>query len=134
MTDEQYQAIYDLIELNLKGVPKIAPEKHRQVEHELLDAIRQISSNTLKVITHGVIAIGDVNTTDKRYVHTFSDIGTDQYYVLGSIQCVSSQWDNDNDVFWTWGEPKRTSFAIYLREITRQTQNINFWYMIIPKN
>lgn len=128
-----YQEIADLITRNLAGDPKIEPDKHREVEFALLNAIMELSQNSITSLKQGRIIIGDANGTDFRWVHTFPDIGTTEYFVIGSIQCVSNNWDNDNDVFWCWGEPTRTSFALYFREITRQTQNINFWYMIIPK-
>lgn len=133
MTPEDYQILLDLINRNLAGVPKIAPDKHREVEIALLNAIKLLSQQSILTLNQGMIHIGDINTTDKRYTHTIPDVGTDQYFVIGSIAGASGFWDNSNDVFWTWGEPTRTSFAIYFREITNQVQDVNFWYMLIPK-
>ena len=132
MTPEEYQVISDLIDNNLSGVPKISPAKHREVEHALLDSVRDLSTQSITVLRQGMIHIGDVNGTDVRYVVNIPDVGTANYYLIGSYQPISNNWNNDNDVIWSWGEPTRTSFCLYFREMASRTQNINFWYMLIP--
>lgn len=128
-----FQSIEDLIATNLNGVPRIAPDKHREVELALLNAIKTLSQSSINTLAQGKIIIGDITTTDFKHVQAISDVGTDQYYVFGSIQGVSTNFNNDNDVVWSWGKPTNISFEIYFREISANVQNINFWYMLIPK-
>lgn len=80
----------------------------------------------------GMYDIGDVTSADIMRNVTFPDVGTSAYFVLGSIKSSSSNWDKDNDVIPTWGNPTNASFELYLREVAGNIQNLKFYYVLIP--
>lgn len=80
----------------------------------------------------GMYDIGDVTSVDIMRNVTFPDVGTSAYFVLGSIKSSSSNWDKDNDVIPTWGNPTNASFELYLREVSGNVQNLKFYYVLIP--
>ncbi|UWY28792.1 hypothetical protein N4T20_02455 [Flavobacterium sp. TR2] len=83
-----------------------------------------------------VFYVGNVgsngNVNDTKMTVTFPSVGTSNYMVLGSLRGRSAYWNDDNDVFWTYGGETSTSFEIYLREIVANNQNLNFYYVLIP--
>jgi hypothetical protein len=58
------------------------------------------------------------------------NVGTSNYYVIGSLQSKSANFDNDNDVIWSFKDPTSTSFKIALREVAGQVQNLDFHWEV----
>lgn len=120
-----YAQVQDKINLNLADNSNIIPEKHREVEQILLDYI-----NENLPLYKGSFVIGDVAGSDQLFNVTFPDIGTADYYVIGSLRSNSSDYNSDNDVTWVYREPISTGFKIGIREISSQQQNLTFYYEI----
>lgn len=119
-----YSEVQDKINLNLADNSNIVPEKHREVEQILLDYI-----NENLPLHKGSLSIGDVSG-DQIFNITFPDIGTADYYVIGSLKSNSSNYNSDNDVIWVWRETTTTGFKIALREVSGVVQNLTFYYEI----
>lgn len=119
-----YSEVQDKINLNLADNSNIVPEKHREVEQILLDYI-----NENLPLHKGSLAIGDVSG-DQIFNVSFPDIGTADYYVIGSLKSNSSNYNSDNDVIWVWRETTTTGFKIALREVSGVFQNLTFYYEI----
>ncbi|MDA6068631.1 hypothetical protein NJT12_03270 [Flavobacterium sp. AC] len=83
-----------------------------------------------------VFNIGNVgssgNVNDTKMTVSFPSVGTSNYMVLGALRGRSAFWNDDNDVFWTYGNEQSTSFEIFLREIVANTQDLKFYYVLIP--
>jgi len=79
----------------------------------------------------GVYDIGDLTLTDVMRTVTIPDVGTASYFVLGSLK-AAGDWNQSNDVFATWGNPTKTSFELYLREVTGNVQSLKFHFILIP--
>lgn len=120
-----YTEVQDKINLNLADFSNIIPLKHREVEQLLLDYIKE------NIPLHkGVVLSFDPNSTDSLITITIPDVGTADYYVIGSFKSNSTNYDLDNDVMWVWREPTATSFKIAIREVAAHTQNLTFYYEI----
>ena len=128
MTKAEIQA---LIDSNLASGSSITALKHREVETALLDYID--NAIAFKPLLTGNYVIGDANPTDSTRTITFPDLGTSNYMVLGSLISLSSNFDDDNDVFWMIKNKTSTSFDLLLRETSGDTQNISFDYIIFKK-
>ena len=120
-----YNEVQDRINLNLADFSNIVPEKHREVEQLLLDYIKENIP-----LYKGSLAIGDVSGPDQVFNISFPDVGTFDYYVTGSIKSNSSNYDNDNDVFWVWRSPTSLGFQVAFREVAGNIQNLVFYYEI----
>lgn len=131
MSSEDYQIILDLINNNLAGNPKILPEKHREVEIALLNAIKNISNGSMLTLAKGSYYLEDVKT-DTKITILMPNVGTLEYMVLGSLRGHQVDGNKDNDVFWTWHNPQLTSFDVWVREITNNYQYLTFYYVVIP--
>lgn len=127
-----YTTIADLINRNLLGDPKISPEKHREVEFALLDAIIELQNSTTVVLAKGTVTVGDV-AGDKRIVVSIPTQASIDYNVLGSLRVISGKYAENNDVMWSWGEGTTTTFAVYFGEQARHTQNLEFSFIVVPK-
>jgi hypothetical protein len=79
----------------------------------------------------GVYSLGDVTGVDSVRTVNMPNIGTASYMVLGSFTSKSANFDADNDVFWSDREKTATSFKLCLREISNNTQNLDFNFVII---
>lgn len=127
-----YQQVKDLIATNLAGDPKIAPDKHREVEYALLDYIQELKDITPTVLAKGTVYVGDVGG-DKRIVCTIPQQASTNYNVLGSLKNVSGIWQRSNGCPWSWGEAGLTSFAVYIGETSNEPQDLEFTFMLVPK-
>ena len=116
-----YGSVLDLI--NKTDNSSITAAEDRQVDTLILDFIKENIP-----ILKGVFQIGDVVSSDQTVTITFPDIGTSNYYVLGTIKGNSANFDVDNDVFWIYGAPTTTSFKLRLREVSGQVQNLSFYW------
>lgn len=79
----------------------------------------------------GIFSIGNINNDEIRTVN-FESVGTNQYFVLGCIRSLSSNWNDDNDVIWSVKNTNNSSFDLLLREASGDNQNIEFNYALIP--
>jgi hypothetical protein len=86
----------------------------------------------LLFLRKGTFAIGDVIGTDDIRTVTFASVGTSNYMVNGCLISKSTNYNDDNDVFFQIREKTATSFKICLREVTGNTQNLDFDYVLIP--
>lgn len=120
-----YTEVQDKINLNLADFSNIIPLKHREVEQLLLDYIKE------NIPLHkGVVLSFDPDPTDSLTTVTIPNVGTADYYVIGSFKSNSTNYDLDNDVMWVWREPTATSFKIAIREVSGNAQNLTFYYEI----
>lgn len=97
----------------------------------LSPAFIQNKPNVVSILRKATFLIGDVLSEDIKTV-TFPSVGTNNYMVLGTIVSNSSNYLNDNDVFFTVRERTNTSFKLTFREINNSLQNISFDYILIP--
>ncbi|WP_291122806.1 hypothetical protein [Flavobacterium sp. UBA6046] len=81
----------------------------------------------------GVFSIGDVTGADNVRTVNFPTVGTANYFVIGSLRGKSSDYNTDDDVFWSYREESDTSFKLCLREISNNTQDLEFFYVLIAK-
>ena len=119
-----YANVQDKINLNLADFSDIVPSEHREVEQILLDYIKENIP-----LYKGSLAVGNVGT-DQIFNITFPDVGTANYYILGSIRSNSANYNDDNDVFWVWKDPTTTGFKVAFREVSNVAQNLTFYYEI----
>lgn len=89
-------------------------------------------SATINYLAKGAFAFGDAIGSDSLRTVTFADIGTNNYMVVGCMVSLGSNFDSDNDVIWMVREKSNSSFKLTLREVSGQTQNLSFEYMLIP--
>lgn len=85
----------------------------------------------LLFLRKGTVAVGDVSI-DKIITVSFPSVGTTNYMITGTLVSKSTNYSDDNDVFWMIREKTATSFKLCLREVTGETQNLDFDYVIIP--
>ena len=120
-------AIGTLIDTNLADFSNILPTKHREVEHAILDYA------TNRVIGSGTYTIGDAVGADSVRTISFTDVGTSAYIVTGSLVSNSTDYNDDNDVFWMVKNKTSNSFQLLLREVAGEIQNLDFDYVLISK-
>lgn len=119
------QQVKDLIDLNLASNTNISAETLRGVQYALADF-----TQTALPLAKGSFVVGDHDAIDKLYLINIPNVGTSDYYIVGSIRSNSANYDNDNDILWVWREPNPTSFKIALREVSKNVQNITFYWQI----
>lgn len=79
----------------------------------------------------GTVTVGDIGY-DKIQTVSFPTVGTNNYMVVGSLVSQGANWNADNDVFWMIKNKTNTSFSLLLREVTKDVQNLQFNYALIP--
>jgi len=92
---------------------------------------KQAKASGITPLLKGTVAIGNVAGSDQLITVSFATLGTANYIVLGSLVGVSTNYDNDNDVIWSIREKSATSFKLALREVSGNTQNLSFNYVLI---
>jgi len=85
----------------------------------------------LLFLRKGTVTVGNIDI-DKIITVSFASVGTANYMVNGSLVSKSTNYSDDNDVFWMIREKTATSFKLCLREVTGETQNLDFDYVMIP--
>lgn len=88
--------------------------------------------STISYLRKGTFTLGDAIGSDSLKTVTFADVGTNNYMVVGCMVSTGSDFNADNDVIWTVREKGNASFKLTLREVSGQTQNLSFEYMLIP--
>ena len=86
----------------------------------------------ISILHKGTLVIGDLTKTDDTFTISFPSLGTNNYVVVGSLVSRGKEWNEDNDVFWMVRNKQYGSFELLLREITKDTQNLSFDYVLIP--
>lgn len=90
-------------------------------------------TNLLTYLRKGYSNLGNFpNGTDEIRTISFPDVGTANYFVLGTLVSLGTNWSDDNDQMWIIKNKTATSFQIAAREVTSQTQNVRFDYVLIP--
>lgn len=82
------------------------------------------------IIMTGSCRVGDIDGDMIRTI-PFDNIGTTDYFVVGSLRSAGADWNNDNDVIWMVRELTAVSFRLTLREITTHVQELYFDYALI---
>jgi hypothetical protein len=126
MTKAEVQA---LIDLNLATASNITATEHRAALTEVLNYASKFDNILLK----GTYVVGDCSGSDTIKTVTFPTVGTDQYIVTGSLVSKSTNYNSDNDVFWMIKDRTATEFKLCLREVSSDTQNLEFDYILIKK-
>jgi hypothetical protein len=86
----------------------------------------------LTPLTSGSIYVGDV-ADDREITVFFPNVGTSNYVVVGNlVSLTTSNWNNDNDIFWMVGNKNPSYFWLLMREVSRDIQNVRFDYVLIP--
>lgn len=98
------------------------------VSDDLSDEIDDLSDE-IGLLKVGVANIGDVHG-DESFTVSFTSIGTDQYIVMGSVEGNSSNVNNDNDTSYVVYDKTASSFKLYFREYSSNTQNLYFRFML----
>jgi hypothetical protein len=88
----------------------------------------------INYLAKGSVEIGDVGSPTVGTIKTvsFSDVGTNNYMVLGCMISNGSNYLSDFNVIWMIREKSNTSFKITLGEVNSIVQNLSFEYMLIP--
>jgi len=92
---------------------------------------KQAKDSGITPLLKGTVAIGNVTASDQLITVSFATLGTANYIVLGSLVGVSTNYNDDNDVIWSIREKSATSFKLALREVSGNTQNLSFNYVLI---
>ena len=92
---------------------------------------KQAKASGITPLLKGTVAIGNVTASDQLITVSFATLGTANYIVLGSLVGVSTNYNDDNDVIWSIREKSATSFKLALREVSGNTQNLSFNYVLI---
>lgn len=79
----------------------------------------------------GTKDVGDVPNDDVLINVVIPNQGSGNYKVAGTLVGYGADWDKDNDVMWIITDKQATSFKLSLRQITRNTQNLKFDFVII---
>ena len=119
----------ELSNLKLASASDITAVEHREVNSAIFDFLQ-----SMLPLATGTLSIGDVTSADNVRTVTFSDVGTDNYKVIGGLKYLGTDWDGSNDVMYVTGEYTRTSFKVALREVNAYTQNLSFDWEIKLKS
>lgn len=120
-----YTNVQDEVNTKLASGTNIPAFKHRETMQTLLDYIQQY------VPLHiGSFHIGNLSSDDMIFTITIPNVGTNNYYVIGSLRSDGASYNTDNDVFWVWREATSTSFKLGLREVSGNDQDLTFFYEI----
>ena len=88
-------------------------------------------SSLVTALYRGSYSIGDITPTDMIRTVTFTNVGTTNYFVVGSLLSTVADWNQDNGVLWTIRSKNTTYFQLLLHELGPATQNLNFDYALI---
>ena len=119
-----YQQVQDGFNLDLQDFSNILPEKHRDSEQRMLDYLFQFVP-----LHSGSFHLGDV-PEDNLYNISIPDVGTSNYYVIGSLRSNGASYNNDNDVIWCFRNTSATNFQLAIRAISNNPQDLTFFYEI----
>ncbi|MDI3319117.1 hypothetical protein [Pinibacter soli] len=72
----------------------------------------------------------DAASPDSR-LYVYHNLGYSNYMVIGSLRSISSNWNDDDDVFHMIGKCNNDYFELLLREVNNLSQNLQFDYVII---
>ena len=120
--------IQTLIDTNLASGSTITATEHRAVETAILNYIAD-SAPLLK----GTLTFGDIYSGHDNATISFSDLGTSDYIVLGTIVSKVSGVTNQDEVLFVIKDKTSTSFKVYFRELQSVVQNFDFDYVIFKK-
>ncbi|WP_109833245.1 hypothetical protein [Reichenbachiella versicolor] len=90
-------------------------------------------SNQLGFLWVGNKKIGDIDG-DSQYNFTFPSVGTDNYFVLVSVESEGIYGYDDNDFSYVVLGKTPTSFKLYFREHRKIRQELRVRYMLLRNN
>jgi hypothetical protein len=128
MTKAEVQA---LIDSNLASASAITALKHREVETALLNFADAQSAG--RPLLTGTLIFGDIYSGHDNATISFTDLGTSDYIVLGSIYSKVSGTTNKDEIVFVIKNKTSTSFDVYFRELQSTAQDFNFDYIIFRK-
>jgi len=87
-----------------------------------------------KVLRAGSINVGNVDAGGNLYTATFPDVGTGNYYVMGTMVATSLGSPGlDATTIWVLRERTSSSFSIFVAERGNYTQSLIFEYIMFAK-
>lgn len=126
---QEILAIEALIGEKLADASEITPQEIRESFSAILNFVKKTSP-----LAVGTYTIGDFGTDSLRTVNLPYDVGTSDYFVVGSLISKSSNFNQDNDVIEMIKNKTATSFKLCLREVSSDVQNLDYDWAIYPKN
>jgi hypothetical protein len=112
---------------DITNKPATFPPSYHRTNWTDIDNVPQF----LRVLWKEERYIGD-SWTDSQFPIGFPDLGTSNYFVVGSLLSVGGDFNQDNDVVWTIRDKRSNSFTLLTHEIGDPTQDLRFDYAIIP--
>jgi len=82
-------------------------------------------------LAKGTVSIGDV-AGNKTTTVSFSNVGTSNYMVNGSLVSLSTNYLQDIQHTWMIRNKTATSFQVVVSESGGEASNLNFDYVLIP--
>lgn len=94
-----------------------------------------LNNNRNKILFAGTLNIGNLAADTVSFNVSFPDIGTANYYVMGSIVSnpSSNNFPEDTTTMWTIHARTSSGFVFVIHEIDHWTQDISFEYIIFAK-
>jgi hypothetical protein len=128
MTKAEVQA---LIDSKLASGTEILAEEHREVETALLNYLDGVVAAA--PLARGTVSVGDVGSLVTTVNVTFSTpLDTADYIVAGSMVSLGNI-SNDVSIVWVIRNKTINGFYLLASETTRQTQNLQFDYVVFRK-
>lgn len=115
---------------DITNKPATFPPSYHRTNWGDLDNVPQL----LMYLWKGSRYIGD-SWDNSTFNVGFPDVGTTNYFVVGSLVSVGGNPYDDNDVIWTIRDKRSNSFNLLTQETTPvnpPTQNLWFEYALIP--
>jgi hypothetical protein len=135
--DSVVTAIADAVALIITKLNTIETGAEKNVQDDWLqtdsskDDFIKNKPATIAYLAKGSVPVSDFSA-DSKLTITFSDVGTSNYVVVGSLVSTGTNWDNDNDVIWMVRAQTSVSFDLLLRETGGSVQSLKFNYALIP--
>lgn len=89
--------------------------------------------NFLFVLKSGTVYLDDVDSDVSISVSFGTNITTSNYQVCGNLVSFGTNFNADNDVFWTSKNHAASGFDLLLREVSSSSQTLRFYYLILPR-
>jgi hypothetical protein len=127
----------DLLDTKLDGIEdgaEVNVQANWSEANPASDAFIQNKPTILNRLWDGTfMGISDLDGGEN-YTITIPDVGTTDYYVVGSLVANNpSSWGENNNVTWAITNKQTTSFHLIMKEIGGGSQSLRFDYIIIKK-
>jgi hypothetical protein len=114
------------------GIGSISLDEFKRIK--TLRELSDLPPNALTFLKKGSLLVGSIPNTGIQETITFPDLGTDEYYVLGSFKSepVVGEDVEPNSVAWEWRNATATSFDVRATRTLNTPTNYTFYYTLIP--